>query len=143
MRDGEPNMYTALAMLRNGQTQLQWGRIQMLLGFNAIAIPLLADPARTEFVKFVLSVVGLAVHIALVSAATRGSWWIDYWNDKLAEFERLDSEESDPTGVRVKVFTDPDFRSIYKTGVILKWVFIGVGVIFGIGWLTASIYYLL
>lgn len=143
MRDGEPNIYTALAILRNGQTQLQWGRIQMLLVFNTVAIPVVAGAGQYELVKLALSMIGLAVHIALVGAAIRGSNWIDYWGERIAELERLDSEESSSDGVRVKVFSHPDFYLIHKRGVFLKKIFMWVGIVLGLCWLVTIAYYLL
>src|SRR5690606_38849987 len=122
------------------QTQLQWNRVQKLLVFNTVALPFIADTDRSELIKFVLSIIGLCVHIALVAATFRGTIWVDYWNDRLADLERLDSKESDPGGVRVKVFTHHDFDYIRTNGVTLKNRFLWVGAAFGFLWFVISIY---
>lgn len=69
MRDGEPNMYTALSTLRNGQTQLQWSRIQMLLVFNMVAMPITTGGSQSEPAKLVLSMVGMIAHLSCSSPA--------------------------------------------------------------------------
>lgn len=134
MRDGEPNMYTALAMLRNGQTQLQWSRIQMLLGLNAIAIPIAFASNQTEQAKLVVSVVGLVIHFILIVAAVRASGWIDYWDVRIADLERLDSEEENPNRIRVQVFSRPEFESFKTGGKYLNRAFVAVGILFMLFW---------
>lgn len=134
MRDGEPNMYAALAMLRNGQTQLQWSRIQMLLIFNMVAMPITTGGSQSEPTKLMLSMVGVLAHLILLVASFRGSGWIDYWDDRIMDLERLDSEELNQNGVRVQVFSHPEFKSFKTKGRYLNKVFVGVGILFTLFW---------
>lgn len=141
MRDGEPNIYAALATLRNGQTQLQWSRVQMFLVFNTIAIPLVLGTGQPEGVKFALSFVGSIGHFALFVAAIRGDGWINHWDGKLAELERLDQEEENASGTRVQVFDNPDFEPRRKRGITSRKVFGPIGIAFLLFWLGQSIYH--
>ena len=142
MHDGEPNMYTALAILRNGQTQLQWNRIQMLLGFNAIAIPIIFGATQSGQAKLVVSIVGFAVHLILIVSAIRASGWIDYWDERITDLEKLDSEEGNPNGIRVQVFSREEFSFLKARGRVLNKVFIIAGFIFMLFWIGSWIYIL-
>ena len=135
MRDGEPNVYTALAILRNGQTQLQWSRIQMLLGFNAIAIPIIFGATQSEQAKLMASIVGMAGHFILIIAAIRASGWINYWDARIADLERIDSTDENPNGVRVQVFSSSEFESLKARGKYLNRAFVAVGIVFMLFWL--------
>ena len=107
MRDGEPSMFIGLATLRNGYMQMQWSRVQMFLLFNTVALPLVFGSGQTEIVKFVISGVGVLIHILLLNAVMRANDWIAFFDEKLFQFEQLDQDDQNST--RVFVFSDPRF----------------------------------
>jgi hypothetical protein len=141
MRDGEPQIYTALATLRNGQTQLQWNRVQMFLVFNTIAIPLVMGTGQSAGVKFALSFIGLIGHFAIFVAAVRGDGWIDHWDGKMAELERLDQEEGNVLGSRVRIFDNMDFETRRRRGVTSRRIFGPIGIAFMLFWLGQSVFH--
>src|SRR3989344_8411660 len=107
MCDGEPSMFIGLATLRNGYMQMQWSRVQMFLLFNTVALPLVFGSGQTEIVKFVISGVGVLIHILLLNAVMRANDWIAFFDEKLFQFEQLDQDDQNST--RVFVFSDPRF----------------------------------
>lgn len=50
------------------------------------------------------------------------------------ELERLDSEETNQNGVRVQVFSHPEFESFKAKGRYLNRAFVGVGILFALFW---------
>jgi|GEM_PF-996456 len=139
MRDGEPNMYAGIATLRNGQTQLQWGRMQMLVVFNTIAIPLVLGTQQDSVVKFAICSIGFIGHFAMFVSGVRGNRWIKFFDSKLAEFEKLHAEKDSAS--RVQIFSSPEFAEIRNNaGVTSRKVFTLLGVILGLLWASATIW---
>ncbi len=115
MRDGEPQIYTSLATLRNGYMQTQWSRVQMFLVFNTIALPLVFGIVQTtqpELLRFVISVVGAWMHVVLLNSTLRADNWIKYLDERMVELEQLDHEDQNLNGVRVHPFSHQDFATI-------------------------------
>lgn len=48
-------------------------------------------------------------HLFIISAFVRTRRWVDFFDGKLAELEKLDAE---PDGLRVKVFSDDVFTRV-------------------------------
>lgn len=108
MRDGEPQIYAALATMRNGYMQTQWQRVQMLLTFNTVAFPLVFGVIQVEgTLKVIVSIVGLLVHVIIMQGVSRATSWIGFLDERLIELETLD-DESD-SGIRVRAFSHPKF----------------------------------
>jgi hypothetical protein len=140
MRDGEPQIYTSLATLRNGYMQTQWGRVQMFLVFNTIALPLVFGVVQTkqpELVRFVISVVGSCMHVVLLNATLRADNWIKYLDQQLVALERLDQE--DPNGVRVLPFSNPDFGEIRHSWFASRRLFGVIGLAVATLWIEEAV----
>ena len=137
MRDGEPQIYSAVATMRNGYTQMQWTRVQMFLVFNTVALPLVFGTTQTEGVQFLISVVAVVIHGILLIATTRADRWIDYLDSRMSELEGLDLE--DQSGIRVAVFNRPEFRTMRHGLFASRRVFGLVGVLIAILWMWQSI----
>lgn len=140
MRDGEPQIYTSLATMRNGYMTTQWQRVQMFLVFNTVALPIVFGTAQPEQVKFLISAVGLGIHVIILQATLRADNWIKYLDERMIELERLDPEKENANNPRVRVFSHPDFdtkrnswlasrRSFGLAGLIIAGIWI---------WQTAS-----
>lgn len=134
-------MYMAVAVLRNGQTQLQWSRIQIFLVFNTVALPVVLGTGQPTAVKFALSAVGLAIHLVLLVAALRGNAWLTYWDERMAELERVDQEQETMDAPRVPVFSDTGFREKRHSRVASRWFFGPFGIIALIFWLEEVVRY--
>ena len=139
MRNGEPQIYTSLATLRNGYMLTQWARVQMLLVFNTIAIPIILGTEASTAMKLALSGMGFVGHFALFVAAVRSNGWIRYWDRRMAELERLDQEEGNASGTRVRVFDPPEFNSRRRRGITSRRVLAPIGIFFLLLWLFASV----
>lgn len=139
MQDGEPNVYAAIATLRNGYVQGQWSRLQMFLTFNAIAIPIVIGTKQTELVNLLLSVAGVLVHYAVLLGAIRANDWIKYWDKKLKELEELDIN-SENSKVRVAIFSDPDFGSKRQSKWATRFSFIPLAILVVGFWVTTLLY---
>lgn len=133
MRDGEPNMYTALATMRNGYMQMQWSRVQMFIVFNTVAIPLVYGTGQSSAVKFLIAMVAVGMHVLMLGATYRAEMWIKHIDSRLASLEKLDW--ADQQGVRVRVFAHVEFgeqrnsafasRKIFGllgTGIMVLWL---------------------
>ena len=129
MRNGEPNIYVALATLRGVQTRVQWSRIQMAAVFNTIALPLVFGLDQPELTRFVISVAGFALHVAFLVAARRGDRWVAYWDARMVELERLDQKERSKSVTRVAVFSRPAFKIMRGTGLTSRRIFGFIGIV--------------
>lgn len=107
MRDGEPNVYGAVATMRNGYLQGQWQRVQMFLVFNTVAIPLVLGTTSTDAIKLFISVAAVVVHLAVMHSTLRADYWLKFFDERMVEFERLDADNE--SGIRVKMFSHPGF----------------------------------
>lgn len=142
MQNGEPNVYAAIATLYNGRLQLQWQRVQVLFGFNAIAFPATFIANQPSSIKTMISVIGLIVHIGIFIASQQATRWIAYFEKKLRELEQLDQAEPALTQrSRVTVFSDPEVLEInrYPATHAYRWPF-GIGIFL---WLCETIWYAL
>lgn len=109
MRDGEPQIYTSLATMRNGYMVTQWQRVQMFLVFNTVAIPLVLGSTANEEIKLFVSVAGMLVHWVVLHGTLRADNWIKYLDARMIELEGLDI--TNDASVRVQVFSHPDFTA--------------------------------
>lgn len=142
VQNGEPNIYTAIATLYNGRLQLQWQRVQVLFGFNAIAFPATFIASQPSKIKFLISLIGLVVHVGIFVASRQATRWIAYFEKKLTELEQLDQAE--PMSVqrsRITIFSDLEATEInrYPATFAYRWPF-GIGIFL---WLCLTIWYAL
>lgn len=115
MQNGEPSIYVGLATLRNGQVNRRWQRLQMLLVFNMIAIPIVLGTANVEL-KAALCHVGYVIHGAILVASWRGERWNRLWSRKMGGLERLDqSGRSGDKKSRVSVFSSPEYTKLQRS----------------------------
>jgi len=94
MQNGEPQIYTSLATLRNAQVQLQWSFFQLFFIFNSAAFSVLFGSRIDETLKFALVWSALLAQSGLCFASWRAINWLEYYDGKLADLEQLDQEES-------------------------------------------------
>ena len=139
MKNGEPNIYAALATLRNGYVQGQWARLQLFLAFNAIAIPIVLTTSQSSDAKSLLSLVGILIHYAVLLGAIRANDWMDYLDGKLAELEELDAD-SEIDRVRILIFSDPDFGHKRQSKWSTRFSFIPLAILAISFWIIAFIY---
>jgi hypothetical protein len=133
MRDGEPNIYGAIATLRNGYLQGQWQRVQMFLVFNTVAIPIVLATATSDKIRLALSSAAVLAHLAIMQGTLRADSWLEFFDSRLIELENLDAE--DPNGVRVRVFSHPDFSPRRRTWFASRWLFGYLGIVAFIFWI--------
>lgn len=136
MRDGEPQVYTALATMRNGYVQMQWTRVQMFLVFNTVALPLVFGTSQSPGVKSLISIVAVGVHIFLLAATLRADRWIDYMDEQMIALESLDSNEAN--GIRVFVFNRPAFATMRNSPLASRRIFGFFGILLGGVWIWQS-----
>ncbi len=108
MQNGEPNIYSGLATLRNGESTLRWQRAGMFLAFNVVAWPIEFDPTFSGEFHFVLSIVGFVLSMAWITLNARAQSMMQFWDTKLSELELLDTGTNE---ARVKVFSDPKLHA--------------------------------
>lgn len=111
MQNGEPNMWTGLAILRNGQVQRRWQRLQMLLVFDMVAIPILFGGSASMEEKSMISVVGFFIHIFLIMASWRGERWNRLWSRKMGALERVDRTK-EGVEIRIEVFASREYARL-------------------------------
>ena len=137
MRDGEPQIYTALATMRNGYMQSQWSRVQMFLAFNTIAFPFVFSSQQSEDVKFFLSLAGIFVHLILLQGTLRADMWISKIDAKMQSIEELDAGED--VGTRVVFFTDQEFTRMRGSIFASRRIFWSVGIVVLVTWVLQTI----
>jgi hypothetical protein len=137
MQNAEPNMYGALATIRNGYMQMQWSRAQMYLVFNTIALPLIFASDTEANVKLVLGIVGMWVTIFIPIAIYRGNVWSKFFNEKMAQLELLDEDGDKAT--RVLVFSDPRFISIASKRFASRKLFVPLAIVLTSIWLEETV----
>jgi hypothetical protein len=89
MRNGEPQIYTALATIRNGYVQSQWQRVQMFLTFNTIALPVVMATEQGPKISALVSVAGVLVHLILLQGTARANKWIERIDERLRQLGRI------------------------------------------------------
>jgi len=141
MRDGEPNIYGGLATIRNGYMQMQWSRTQMYLVFNTVALPVEFGDKTEANVRLIVAIAGLIVSTCIPIAVARGERWTKFFNEKMAELERLDRSENN--GSRASIFSDPIFESIRKSRLASRKVFTPVAVLVSTVWFVQAARYAL
>ena len=137
MRDGEPNIYGAITIMRNGYSQGQWQRVQMFLVFNTIAIPLVLATATPDKIRLVIDVAAVIVHLAIMQATLRADTWLEFFDARMVELENLDAD--DVAGVRVRVFSHPDFTPRRRTWLASRKSFGLIGILTLLFWIWQSI----
>src|ERR1700722_8818603 len=137
MQNAEPNVYSALATIRNGYMQMQWSRAQMYLVFNTIALPLVFAPGTSANVKFVLGIVGVWVTIFIPIAIYRGNVWSKFFNEKMAQLELLDKDGDKAT--RIFVFSDAQFGSITSKRFASRKLFVPLAIVLTSIWIEETI----
>jgi hypothetical protein len=145
VRGGEPQVYVALAGIRNAYLQVQWVRVQMLVVFNSITIPLVfgLGPkfAGSEVAAIVISLAAFYFHFYIRTAVKMTVNWVDFFDARLKDLENLDSGSD--AGVRVQVFTHPDFalkRSSPFTNARLLDILLAALMLFWFGELIYHVY---
>jgi hypothetical protein len=136
MKNSEPNIYGGLATIRNGYMQMQWGRVQMYLVFNTVALPIAYKSDTEGTTKLIVGIIGILVSLFIPIAIIRGNWWTKFFNQKLAKLEQLDGDSEQAP--RVFAFSDEDFVSFSERKTASRKLFAPVAVIvFGLWiWLT-------
>jgi hypothetical protein len=144
VRDGEPNQYTGLCNIYNGLEQQHRGRIiTTFFLFNAAAIPIVLGTTQPELIKLLISLTGLVVHAGLFAASLRAFDLIRFWEERLAELERLDQEEITDVGdkgTRITGFSHPAYRRIQRS-TFTTFGHFGPFVVGVFVWLIISLYY--
>jgi len=125
--------------MRNGYLQGQWQRVQMFLVFNTVALPLIFGTVQPEQVKLIICVVGLGIHMVILQATLRADGWIQFLDARMINLEQLDDE--DPSGVRVKVFSHPDFAGKRYSWLASRKAFGFFGLAVSAVWVWQSIHY--
>src|SRR5580692_1912246 len=133
MRNGEPNVYSGLATIRNGYMQMQWSLTQMYLVFNTVALPVVFGERTETNVRLIVAIAGLVVSTSIPLAVARGERWMRFFNEKMAKLELLD--KSDGNGNRVSVFSDPDFEVIRNSRLAPRRIFGPILVLVSFVWL--------
>ena len=123
-------MYAGLCTLRNGQAQLQWNRLQMIAILSTVAVPIVFGSGQSDLLKCVVSTVNFVAIATLFFAATRGDKLIRYWDDQLAELERLDQQEYPEITVRVLPFSSPQFGAMKNPRITTRRVLRIMGIFF-------------
>jgi hypothetical protein len=139
MQDGEPQVYTSLATLRNAQVQLQWSFFQLFFIFNSAAISVVIGSKIAEALKLSLAGSALLAHFGLCFANWRAVRWLEFYDEKLAILEELDQEEN-TVRARIAVFSSDEFLTQRgnrwaRRGYLLVYVF---GIVF---WLSQTMHY--
>ncbi|MDR3571982.1 MAG: hypothetical protein P4L81_07425 [Candidatus Pacebacteria bacterium] len=83
--------------------------MQAFLVFNSVALPIAFGSHQNESVKLLISVFGFFMHLGLVFAAIHSIDLLQFWDDRLAELERLDEESETESGSRVAIFSHQNF----------------------------------
>jgi hypothetical protein len=136
LQNSEPNIYGALATIRNGYMQMQWSRVQMYLVFNTLALPLVFRPETEPNTALIVGIVGVIVSLFIPVAIYRGNWWSKYFSNKMAELEALDSK--DEKCPRVTVFNNDVYRSFSKKRYSSRKMFAPVAVILLAMWIWVT-----
>lgn len=140
MRDGEPQVYTALATLRNGYMQTQWARVQMFLVFNTVALPLVFGINSPDQVKMFISFVGFGMHGVILQSTLRADSWIKYLDARMIELEQLDQKGAH--SIRVLVFSHADFARKRHSWVASRRTFGLFGLAISVIWVLQSLHYI-
>ncbi|RJQ36705.1 hypothetical protein C4552_02315 [Candidatus Parcubacteria bacterium] len=111
----------------------------MFLVFNTVALPIVFGTGQPEWVKFVISLVGLFVHLLILSATGRANNWIAFFDARLAALEEIDQDGSD--SARVKIFSDPEFEERRSRALASRRLFSGIGIFVALVWLVRAIYH--
>lgn len=139
MRDGEPNMYAALATMRNGYLQMQWSRVQILIVFNTVALPVMFASNQSSDAKFAICAVAVGVHALIMLAVFRADMWISFIDSRLSALERVDWDSD--AAVRVRVFSHRDFTARRVTLFASRYFFGLLGVMISVLWLQQLRHY--
>jgi hypothetical protein len=138
MQDGEPNMYTGLCTLLNGQVQRRWQRVQMLMVFNSIAIPTVFT-TTSSLLKLLLCLTRFSLHLVITNAAKRGERWVGFWIRKLEELEKTDQEQSaGEKRSRVSVFTDVEYQRLRAKAVHRTRTTVAYGFALAVVWFAGA-----
>jgi len=136
MRNGEPSMYIGLSGIRNGYMQMQWSRVQMCLVFNTMVLPVVIGTDQPEVIKFVISFVGILIHLLLLNAVLRANGWIKLLDRTLIQLELLDRESEE--GARVSFFSSPDFEETRNSRFSSRIIFGLIGIVVIIVWIEET-----
>ena len=133
MQNAEPNVYGALATIRNGYMQMQWSRLQIYLVFNTVALPFVFNNSTNSRARAAITILGTIVSVWVPIAIWRGQVWLRYFNDKMAELERVDFglEKS----IRVHVFSDIKFIKIARGRLASRKMFIPLAITVTMTWI--------
>lgn len=144
MQAGEPQVYTALATLRNGYMQSQWGRVQMFLIFNTISLPigfsLDGRITLSSMQHCVLGVIAIIFHVVMLNGTDRANRWIKFFDSRMADLECLDGEGDRAT--RVRVASHHDFQKIRNKRLASRKTFAFLCSMIVLLWILDLVYYI-
>jgi hypothetical protein len=116
--------------MQTGLRATLWNAAQMYLVFQTVALPLVFSPGTDTIVKFVISLGGIAVSLAIPIIARRWYMQMHFLRSKMVEIEKMQNCASN-----VLVIDSPDYKSVVSvvlpvsimlrvgmTGVLLAWV---------------------
>ena len=147
MQGGEPNVWAGLVLLRNGQIDRRWRRLQMLMFFNVFAIPLVfganvSGLVFTASVKSAVGWVGYLLHCSLIFAAWRGERLNRFWTYRLIMLERTDISESDADQrLRIRIFSSAEFFALQRDARVFTGIAFGIAACVIALWLCVAIYF--
>jgi hypothetical protein len=144
MRGEEPNMYGAIATIRNGEATLRWTRMQVFLFFNSIAIPVLTRTELGEGGKLALSAVGLAMCLIWFMVTMRAQELLDFWDESMRLLELVDINQQDPkkSQPRVLVFSSRRYRLLNDEWMSFHFILYGITVVAMFVWASLLLSYL-
>jgi len=109
----------------------------MFLVFNTIAIPLVLATATSGNIKITICAAAVTVHLAIMQATLRADTWLEFFDERLVELEKLDAD--DVAGTRVQVFSHPNFTARRRTWLASRRNFGLIGVAALIFWIWQTI----
>jgi hypothetical protein len=91
VQNGEPQIYTSLATLRDAQIQLQWSFFQLFFIFNSAALSVMFGSGIDVTLKVVLVWTGLLAQFGFCFASWRAINWLEFYDGKISQTRRTGS----------------------------------------------------
>lgn len=137
MRNGEPNVYGALATMRNAEAQMQWSRAQLFISLNAVGLPVVAQIGTVTSFSAILATVGCLINITWFLIAWRAESWTQYWHERMAQLEELDAGQEDDNSpqLRIRVFAGEDIEKVRRSGIRSFHLLLLLAFLAFLGWL--------
>ena len=136
MRIDEPNMYGAIATIRNGEATLRWTRMQVFLFFNSFAIPILSRQELDIGTKFSISAVGFAMTLIWFLVTVRAQQLMKFWDNSLRRLELIDFNQTDPqkSQPRLLIFSSRQYQILSNEWVSFHFVLQGIPAVATLVW---------